>query len=102
MELQIVSKQKNPFLKREDISFEITESATTPTRKEVRQKIAALTNAKEDALVVEKIDQTFGAHTAVGNARVYESKQAMLKTEKKYLLDRNFPKPKESATQEKK
>lgn len=92
MDLNIVSKEKNPFLQREEIKFEISKTEKIPTRKEVRQKLAALTNSKEENLVVNKIRHKFGFHEVFGTARIYESKEQMKKTEEKFVLTRNFGK----------
>lgn len=101
MEFNIVSKEKNPFLKMEEIKFEISDVTKTPTKKEVKEQIAALTNSKEELIAIKKIDQQFGSHTAFGHARVYESKELMEKTEPKYILERNFGKKETSETKQK-
>lgn len=100
MDLQITSKQKNQPLKREEIRFEIKNSQKTPTRKETKQKIAALTNTKEELVIVQKISQTFGSQTIRGNAILYEAQKDMRKTEQKYIIKRNFPEKKEEQKQE--
>ncbi len=95
MQLQIVHRKKNLFLKREEVEFEITGTKKTPTRKDVKEKIAALTNAKQEMLVLENIVHRFGSDTVFGQARIYDSNEALKSVEAKHVLARNFGKPKE-------
>jgi len=99
MDLEITSKEKNPFLKRQEITFQIKDKLTTPTRKEVKQKISAITNAKEEVLILNKINHKFGSHSYSGTARIYESIEDLSKIEKQFVIDRNFGKPKKSIEQ---
>jgi len=99
MDLEITSKEKNPFLKRQELTFQIKESITTPTRKDVKQKIAAITNAKEEVLILNKINHKFGSHSYSGKARIYESKEDLGKIEQQFVIVRNFGKPKKSLEQ---
>ena len=99
MDLEITSKDKNPFLKRQELTFQIKDTIITPTRKEVRQKIASITNAKDEILIVHKINHKFGSHIFSGIARIYDSKEDLGKIEKQFMIDRNFGKSKKSLEQ---
>ena len=90
MEIEIVSREKNPLLKREEAVFKVGGVDTTPSRKELRAKLAALLNAKEEAVVVRNLTQRFGSDEVSGKAVVYQSAEDMKKTELKYLVNRNL------------
>ena len=91
MELEITSKEKQPLFSRQDIKFVIIESKT-PRKEEVRKKIAALHNAKEDAVVIEKITNRFGDKRFEGRAKIYDSKEKMEEMEPGHIITRNFGK----------
>ena len=101
MDLSITSTEKNNILKFQELKFEIKGLEVTPNRKNVREKICALTNSKEENLVVKSINHKFGSHLILGTARIYESKQAMQKTEPKYMMERNFGKAEKKAAEPK-
>ncbi|MFH1257242.1 MAG: 30S ribosomal protein S24e [Candidatus Diapherotrites archaeon] len=90
MKLNIYSREKNPLLEREEISFGVESASVTPSRKDVRAKIAALVNAKEETVVIEQLRQRFGEKKTEGTARVYASVEKMNKIEPKHLVERNF------------
>lgn len=89
MKIDIVSKTKQAALGREELSFEIKDSKVPPSRKEVRESLAALTDSKPDNVIVEKISTRFGTTNFGGIARVYKNIENLEKTELKYLKNRN-------------
>ena len=56
----------------------------------MRKKIAALFNAKEDAVVIEKITNRFGDKRFEGIAKIYDSREKMKEIEPEYIISRNF------------
>ena len=92
MDVSIISREKNRFLKMDEIKFEVAGEQSMPKRKDIREKLAALTNSKEEVVIVKSIGHKFGSSIRSGTARVYDSRQAMEKTEPKYMLERNFGK----------
>ena len=90
MELNITSKQENPLLNREEIRFEIKKAKITPSRKEVKGKIAAMCNAETELVVIDEIRHSFGKHYVTGNAKIYKNKESMDMIEAKYVLNRNL------------
>ncbi|MFH1752373.1 MAG: 30S ribosomal protein S24e [archaeon] len=94
MNLEIINKEKNDLLGRAEIKFEV-KADKTPSRKELKKKIAALTNSKEELIIVDKIKQEFGFHKTTGLAKIYVNRIELEKTEPKYLLNRNEGKKEE-------
>jgi small subunit ribosomal protein S24e len=89
MDIRITQKQKNPALQREEIEFEVKESKTTPTRKEIREKIAALIASKPELVIIEKIMTHFGSTEVTGKARAYENEEKLKKTELNHLINKS-------------
>lgn len=94
MKLEIVSRQKNLLLHREEIEFE-AESKTTPRREDVRKDLAKALNAKPENLVVGKIVMEQGKEKMKGNANLYEETDILKKLELAHKIKRNFPEKKE-------
>ncbi|MFH1240556.1 MAG: 30S ribosomal protein S24e [Candidatus Diapherotrites archaeon] len=95
MKVNIVSKQKNPLLHREEIEFEINKAKTTPSRKELREQIAALCNADSELVIIDDVRHSFGTDYVRGKSRVYESKEGLSKSELAYKVKRHSEKKKE-------
>lgn len=96
MEIEILSKEKNPFFKRDEINFEIKGSTTVPSRKELREKLAALLNVNIENVIVDKIEHSFGMQDSKGFAKVYSSKEIISKLELPHIVGRNLGQKKKS------
>ncbi|MFH1663920.1 MAG: 30S ribosomal protein S24e [archaeon] len=90
MKIEITSKKSNPLLSREEIEFKVTDSNTVPKTDELREKIAALTEADSSSTVITEINQKFGTKEITGKARTYKEKAKMKEIELDYILGRNF------------
>lgn len=88
MKLEMVGKKENKALERTEVEFTIKDTKITPNRKEVRAKIAALLNAKEELVVITGISHSFGGTDSEAKANVYENEATLKKTEPKYLVER--------------
>ncbi|MDO8633988.1 MAG: hypothetical protein Q7K34_01715 [archaeon] len=86
MDLKIVSRHKNPFLEREEIIFEGQSDKQTPSRKDIKERLIALTNSSQDTMLVKKIENEFGSHEFSGTAFVYQTADKMKKTHRAYVL----------------
>lgn len=102
MKVNIVSKQKNRLLHREEIEFEINKAKTTPSRKELREQIAAICNADSELVIVDDIKHSFGTDYVSGKSRIYESKEDLSRIELAYKVKRHAKKKKEDAKPEEK
>jgi ribosomal protein S24E len=90
VKVEITNKQKNVLFNREEIEFSVEEAATTPARKDLREKIAALTNAKTELVIIGKINNAFGSKAVNGTARVYANEADLKKTELPQIIGRNI------------
>jgi len=94
LKVNIENKKENLLFGRTDINFSVKEAQATPPREAIRKQIAALTNSKEEMVVVGVLDTSYGTTDLKGQARVYKNKKSMEKTELKYVVTRNFGKEK--------
>ncbi len=88
MNFKIVKEKENKVLGRKETIFEVTDAKTTPTRKEIRKRIAALKNSREELVSVIRIKQAYGEHRATGLAHVYSNEKALKKAEPDYIPKR--------------
>ncbi|MAG21954.1 MAG: 30S ribosomal protein S24e [Candidatus Diapherotrites archaeon] len=90
MKINISDKSENVVLKRTEVSFDVEEANIPPSRKEVREKIAALQNVKPEQVIIVKLSHGFGSQEVQGTARIYGSVEELEKTELKYMVGRNI------------
>lgn len=106
MDFKIVEEKENKLLGRIEIIFEVENAVKTPSRQELRKRIAALKNSKEELVSIDCIEQCFGEHRAKGKAFVYQDIEKLKRIEPKFLAQRETKKKKEkkeeSAEKEKK
>jgi ribosomal protein S24E len=93
MDVQIKTVTPNPLLKRREVSFTLNPDKGVPDRIEVKEKIAALHNAKFELTFVRKLSSRFGKTELVGIAMIYEDEESA-KIEPTYVKIRNIAKDK--------
>ncbi len=98
MEIQIINDRTNPILNRREILLKVKEKAT-PSRIEVKGKLAALLNSKPELIVVEHLDTIYGKQELVGTACIYQSEERLKQLAHQHLVARDAPKAKEGATE---
>ena len=90
MEVEIVAKRENPFLKRTEVRFRVTHpAAVSPGRAALREELAKVLHATRDFVIVDFSRSEFGRAASRGYAKVYKSKEDALKVERKHILVRN-------------
>ena len=94
MELQIIKDKTNPQLKRREASIKII-SKGTPSRIEVKNKLAALANSKPELIVIEHLDTAFGKTELTGTVSIYETDERLKQISHQHLMARGIPVPKE-------
>jgi small subunit ribosomal protein S24e len=103
MELKLLSQSENPLLQRKEIKVVAIFEAATPSREEIKIEACKKFNLPEETTVIKKIFQEKGIKRAICFLNVYNSKEAMLQIEAKYLLERKKKKEKaEEKAEEKK
>ncbi|PWR71939.1 30S ribosomal protein S24e [Methanospirillum lacunae] len=88
MEILITSDKQNELLSRREVAFTLNFNGATPSRKLVQAKLAAMVNAGKDQVVLDSMKSRFGISVLTGSARVYQSKEDLVKLERAYLMTR--------------
>ncbi|NVM27343.1 MAG: 30S ribosomal protein S24e [Candidatus Helarchaeota archaeon] len=97
MSIKLIIKKEfdNLLLNRKQIDFELLhQKMSTPTRAEVKSKLAAQFNVKPDRVIISKLTPKFGQAFTVGYAKIYNTKEDAETIEPKHSMKRNQPKAK--------
>jgi len=96
MEVKVIVQKYNPLLKRKEVVFEVKHEQTrgTPSRSEIRAKLAAILKMKIEQVYLRKVETKTGTMIALGEANAYDTVEQALLTEPKYVIERNTPKEK--------
>ncbi len=99
MKIEILKEFENLLLDRKELECIIRHPKLgTPTRAEIREKLAALLNVKDkESLVVTKILSEFGISATKIYARVYDSASEAEKMEPSHIIKRNRPEKEETS-----
>lgn len=90
MDLKIISDNENQLLNRREVAFEVNHTnASTPSRAEIRSKLAAMLTVKKDLLVVNSFSAKFGTQISSGTANIYSDVKVMERIEPKAMIERN-------------
>jgi small subunit ribosomal protein S24e len=90
MEIYVESERYNPLLRRKEVHFTVTFEGATPSRKDVRNKIAGLMNADVERVVVSYIKTEFGKTEARCYAKIYDSVEDLKAIEEEHIIQRNI------------
>jgi small subunit ribosomal protein S24e len=88
MEIHIIKDKTNPLLKRRELSLKI-QNKGTPSRIEVKNKIAALANSRPELIVIEHLETVFGKQEVVGSASIYETEGQLKRLAHQHLAARD-------------
>ena len=94
MEVQIIKDKTNPILKRREISLKVKDKVT-PSRIEVKGKLAALLNSKPELIVIECLETAYGRQELTGTACIYQTEERLKQLAHEHLVTRDAPKVKE-------
>lgn len=95
MEIDIITDKTNLALKRRDVSI-VVKSKSTPSRLEVKNKLAALLDSKPEFIVVNRLNSEFGKQETVGTAGIYENVELLKNVALGHLTGRDkVPPPEE-------
>ena len=90
MDIDISEKKQNPLLARWEVRFVVQHAnEKTPSRDQIREKLAGQLNAKKANVVVDSMNSVFGKGATRGYARMYDSPELLAKNEPHYILKRN-------------
>ncbi len=98
MEIQIIKDKTNSLLNRREISLRVKDKST-PSRIEVKGKLAALLNSKPELIVIERLDTIYGKQELMGTACIYQAEERLKQLAHQHLIARDAPKPKEGVAE---
>ena len=89
LKLELTSTKTNPLLGRKEVTFKVMNTASTPSRSQVRIQLAVNMQAELDQVYVIEIKTISGTQNTIGTAHVYDSPEQAQKVEREYVLKRN-------------
>lgn len=89
MEIIIKSDNLNKLLSRRELNLLIKYEGATPSRMEIKEKLAALINVDLDLTLIQKISSKYGQEEANCIAKVYFNRDQLEKIEEKYIISKN-------------
>ncbi|MCS7130416.1 MAG: 30S ribosomal protein S24e [Archaeoglobaceae archaeon] len=95
MEIRVEAERYNPLLKRKEMHLRVSFNGKTPSRMEIREKIAGLMNSELSRVILDHIKTEFGKREARVYVKIYDSPEALKAIEEKHIIERNFPELKE-------
>ncbi|RMF89539.1 MAG: hypothetical protein D6733_06150 [Methanobacteriota archaeon] len=91
MKIDVISEKENPLLERKEVVVRISYKGATPKREEIRSKVAATLGADDDRLILDPLQQRYGASEAVAKVKIYSSKKRVGEIERPHIIRKNFP-----------
>ncbi|MDK2892027.1 30S ribosomal protein S24e [Methanohalophilus sp.] len=89
MDINITEDKFNSLLNRREVHFNVTFEGPTPSRKDVKLKMAALLNCSPQLVIIQSLNNLYGKEEVLGYAKIYDSEDRMKEIEKEYVLKRN-------------
>ena len=105
IDVEIVSKQENKLLDRQEVRARIGFTKQTPNRKDIRSAIGGKIAANPDSMILREVTNEFGAKQIKVLAHVYADIELLKKNEPYHFLVRDGlaqKKEKKTATKAKK
>ncbi len=94
--LKIVEDKENKLIERREIQFIVEHLGNpTPSRLDIRAKLAAILDVNPETLFVIKTETEYGIGRTRGLAHIYETLERAMAIESKYIIERHQPKKKE-------
>jgi len=102
MNIQVISDEKKPLLKRREIIVRLGYEDKTPSRLEIRKELAKKRGVKEDLLLVTRIKPWYGTPAASVEVVVYDDEAALKEVEPDYMIKRHLSEERREGKEEKK
>ena len=92
MELKILEDKQKPLLARRELLVEVSFDNKTPSRLEMRKKLAENLKISEEIIIIKNIETQFGYRKANVIAHVYQNKKDLESVEPKHIKKRHLSK----------
>lgn len=89
MEIKVIKDLDNKLLNRSELDFTVEYEGPTPSRADVRKKLAALLNKDLELVLIQRMEAEYGVQLVKGYAKIYESEERMKQIENEHIILRN-------------
>ncbi len=89
MDIKVLEERKNPLLQRREVKFSVSHNLGTPSREEIKAKLAAYLNSRPELVIIERMNSEFGKRETRGYAKIYESADRLKSVEAEHIVQRN-------------
>ncbi len=89
MDIKVLEEKKNPLLQRREVRFSVSHNLGTPSREDIKAKIAAYLNSKPELVIIERMNPEFGKRETRGYAKIYETAERLKSVETEHIVQRN-------------
>lgn len=94
MDIKIIKDKNNALLNRRELNLAVTFDGATPSRNDVKSKLAAMLTVPLGLVIVQNMDNEFGKQELKAYIKIYEDEARMKQVEEAYVLERNaLPEP---------
>jgi len=94
MDIKIIKEKNNALLNRRELNLTVTFDGATPSRNEIKDKLAAMLTVPLELVMIQKIENEFGKQELNTYVKIYEDEARMKQVEEAYVLERNkLPEP---------
>ncbi|MBS7640833.1 MAG: 30S ribosomal protein S24e [Candidatus Bathyarchaeia archaeon] len=94
-EVKIMDTKRNDLLRRNEVFFIVSHNGPTPSRIEIREKLANLLRIDVDRVYIVRMKTMTGARNTKGEAHIYDSPEQAKAIEPKHIIARNTPQKEE-------
>lgn len=92
MDIKVLEEKNNPLLQRREVKFSVSHNLGTPSREEIKGKLAAYLNSKPELVIIERMRSQFGMRETRGYAKIYETQERLKSVETEHIIQRNTKK----------
>jgi small subunit ribosomal protein S24e len=89
MDIKVLEEKKNPLLQRREVKFSVSHNLGTPSRDDIKAKIAAYLNSKPELVIIDNMKSEFGKRETKGYAKIYETAERLKSVETEHIVQRN-------------
>lgn len=97
MDIKVLEEKNNLLLQRREVKFSVSHNLGTPSREEIKGKIAAYLNSKPELVIIERMKPEFGKRETRGYAKIYETPERLKVVETEHIIQRNEKKEEKKA-----
>jgi len=91
MQIEVVEEEDNALLNRRELKVKVSHPAATPSRIDVKNRVAADLKVSPELVIVDSMKTAFGKKETAAYIKIYDSAEAVQQVEREHILKRNKP-----------